>query len=91
MRLSLSDTLGNRDTSTSRDSRIVNGFAEDDKDIGVGRSIKRPGLTNRYSLPLGQSSATIGQALFGFTFVGEGSRTQSLVGIRGDKLTYPVS
>ena len=88
MRFSLANTLGNRDTSTLRDGRIVNGFSEVDGDIA--RAIKRPGLTLRYSLAVGHATApndVLGQGLHGWV-TPEG--TWTLLGIRGDSLTRPV-
>ena len=88
MRLKLANTLGNRDASTLKDERILNGLAEkvDEKNFYV---TKRPATVSSYSLPLGINNATKGQALFVMNIpkaVGIAS-SDTLIGVRGDKLT----
>ena len=90
-RLPVAVTLGNRDETTAKDGKLQNGFAE--KDGSTIRAIKRPGLVSEYSLGTGQAGATIGQLLFAFnTPSAPGiAGTSTLIGIRGDSLTRPVS
>lgn len=95
MRLSLAYTLGNRDATTQRDERILNGFAElegDQKKGGKSYAIKRPGLINTYLLATGVGGATQGQLLFSVSTPSAPGMagTSALIGIRGDKLTRPV-
>jgi len=90
-RLTVAHTLGNRDETTAKDSKLQNGFAEvDGKTI---RAVKRPGLVSSHSLATGQAGATIGQMLIAFnTPSAPGiAGTSTLVGIRGDVLTRPVA
>ena len=89
--LTVAHTLGNRDATTTKDSKLQNGFSEkDEKKI---RAVKRPGLVSSYSLATGQAGATIGQMLFAFnTPSAPGiAGTSTLIGIRGDVLTRPVA
>ena len=88
VRLRAAHTLGNRDSTTDKDGRILNGYAEVDGKIV--RAVKRPGLTSRYALATGQGGATIGQMLFVWRVEDTGGGEIRLAGIRGDKLTVPV-
>ena len=90
-RLPVAHTLGNRDETTAKDSKLQNGFAE--KDGNIVRAVKRPGLVSSYSLPTGQAGATIGQLLFSFSTPSAPgiAGTSTLIGIRGDVLTRPVT
>lgn len=54
MRLPLSNTLGNRDTSVTRDARLVNGYSEGDPSQGIARAVKRPAIVGAYSVTSGQ-------------------------------------
>jgi len=96
MRLRLANTLGNRDNTTAKDERVLNGYVEsqggrrrEDKALVT----KRPGMTSRYTLTTGQGDATIGQGLFTITTPSAPgiAGTDTLIGIRGDKLTIPVT
>ena len=96
MRLGVANTLGNRDSTTAKDERVLNGIVEgqggrrrEDKAL----VIKRPGMTSRYTLGTGQAGATTGQLLFAWqTPSAPGiAGTATLVGIRGDALTRPVT
>lgn len=89
--LNVAHTLGNRDDTTDKDGKLQNGFAE--KDGSILRAVKRPGLVSSYSLATGQAGATIGQCLFAFqTPSAPGiAGTSTLIGIRGDQLTRPVT
>lgn len=96
MRLRVAHTLGNRDQTTDKDERILNGFAEvegDPKKGGRVYGVKRPGLTSRYTLATGLAGATTGQLLFAFTTPSAPgiSGTATLIGVRGDVLTIPVT
>lgn len=96
MRLRVAYSLGNRDETTDRDERILNGLVEsqggrrrDDKAL----VIKRPACVSTYTLVTGQGGATIGQGLFVFRIPSAPGIVggETLVGIRGDVLTSPVS
>ena len=96
MRLKLASTLENRDSTLDQDARILNGLVEsqggrrkDDKSM----VIKRPGCVSSYSLATGQGGATAAQGLFVMlTPSAPGiSGTVTLIGVRGDVLTIPVS
>ena len=89
--LTVAHTLGNRDATTAKDSKLQNGFAEQDgKKI---RAVKRPGMISEFTLGTGQAGATTGQLLFAFnTPSAPGiAGTSTLIGIRGDVLTRPVA
>ena len=88
VRMRVAVTLGNRDSTTDKDGRILNGYAEVDGQRL--RAVKRPGQTSRYALATGQGGATIGQLLFVWRIEDTGGSEIRLVGIRGDKLTAPV-
>ena len=88
VRLRAAHTLGNRDSTTDKDGRILNGYAEVDGKIV--RAVKRPALTSRYALATGQGGATIGQCLFSFNEENATGATTTLIGIRGDVLTRPI-
>lgn len=92
-RLDVANTLGNRGAVTTQDEKLVNGYAEVDSDLKRRKAVKRPGLVNRYSLGTGQAGATIGQGIFAFTTIGTPTIASAitLIGIRGDVLTRPVS
>lgn len=87
MRLPLAHTLGTRDETLTKDERMVNAFEEDKK------VVKRPGTTARYALTTGQSSASVGQMLMViFTPSAPGiAGTSTLIAIRGDAITRPVT
>ena len=89
--LRVAHTLGNRDETTTKDGKLQNGFAE--KDGSLLRAVKRPGMTSRYTLGTGQAGATIGQMLFAFqTPSAPGiAGTSTLIAVRGDTLTRPVT
>lgn len=90
-RIGVAHTLGNRDETVTKDAKLQNGFAEIDGK--VVRAVKRPGLVSSYSLTTGQAGATIGQLLFAFqTPSAPGiAGTSTLIGIRGDAITRPVT
>ena len=90
-RIGVANTLGNRDNTTSKDELLKNGFAEVDGDIK--RAVKRPALVSRYTLTTGQAGATIGQLLFAFQGPAAPgiSGTSTLIAIRGDAITRPVT
>jgi len=90
-RLTVAHTLGNRDETTTKDGKLQNGFAE--KDGSTIRAVKRPGLVLEYSLGTGQAGATIGQLLMSFSTPSAPgiAGTTTLIGIRGDVLTRPVT
>lgn len=82
MRIIPAYSLGNRDDTTDKDARILNGFIEGDET--VARAIKRPGLTSSYSVTTGTgSTSTTGQSLFAIT-------TPSAPGISGTALLFAV-
>ena len=91
MRLKLAATLGNRDSTTDKDERILNGFAEGDKDMSY--VLKRPACVTTYALAVGQGSATQGQGLFVMNLPGAPGvdASNTVIGIRGDVVTTPVS
>ena len=91
MRLPTVITLKNRGSTTTKDGRMLNAIAE--PDVSVVRAMKRSGMTSRYTLTTGQASATIGQLLFAFqTPSAPGiAGTSTLIGIRGDAITRPVT
>ena len=95
MRIRVGYTLGNRDETTNKDERILNGFVdvEGPKPTDPGLLNKRPGLVSRYTLGVGQASATAGQLVFGFSTPSAPgiAGTSTLIGIRGDVLTRPVT
>jgi len=82
LRLITAYTLGNRDATTDKDARVLNGFAE-----GEGaeiRAVKRPGLTSSYSVTTGTgATSTYGQGLFAIT-------TPSAPGIAGSPMLFAV-
>jgi hypothetical protein len=82
MRIILAYTLGNRDATTNKDARILNGFVESDENMV--RAIKRPGLNSSYSVTTGSgATSTSGQALFAIT-------TPSAPGIAGTAMLFAV-
>lgn len=91
VRISVAHTLENRSETTDKDAKLQNGFVEVDET--TVRAVKRPGLVSSYSLPTGQAGAMIGQMLMSIQtpsapgIVG----TSTLIGIRGDSLTSPVT
>lgn len=89
--LRVAHTLENRDETTDKDAKLQNGFAE--VDGKMVRAVKRPGMTSRYTLGTGQAGATIGQMLVSInTPSAPGiAGTSTLIGIRGDSLTRPVT
>ena len=95
MRLRIAQTLGNRDSTTDRDERILNGlvdgYANRKEDMPL--VFKRPALVSSYTLATGQGGATFGQGLFVMNLPGAPGvpATNTLVGIRGDQITIPVS
>lgn len=98
MRIKLAATLGNRDETTDKDERILNGFAESQggrRKEDKSSVVKRPGTTSRYTLAAGQfTTSSFGQAIFVVNFPaapGVSGTAPRLVGIRGDALTSPVS
>lgn len=88
-RLDLVNTIGARDTSTDRDEKIVNGYAEIDSQR---HAVKRPAVAGAYSTGTGHSSASfMGQGLFSWgsaTALSSASSGNSggFVAIRGDTL-----
>ena len=96
MRLRIANTLGNRDSTTDKDERVLNGLVESQ---GGRRStdntfvLKRPACVSSYTLATGQGGATFGQGLFVMNLPGAPGvpATNTLVGIRGDVVTIPVS
>ena len=91
MRLKVAVSLGNRDSNTDKDERILNGMVEaeggrrkDDK----ARTLKRPACVSTFTLAAGLGGR--GQALFVRTVPGVPG-VQNLIGIRGDQLTVPVT
>jgi hypothetical protein len=96
VRLKLANTLGNRDSTTDKDERILNGLVESQGGRRKGdkaQVLKRPACVSSFSLAAGQGGATQGQGSFVFnTPSAPGvSGSSTLVGIRGDTLTSPVS
>jgi hypothetical protein len=82
MRLIVAYGLQNRDETTDKDARILNGFAEGDGE--VVRAIKRPGLSSSYTVTTGTgATSTYGQALFAVT-------TPSAPGVSGSALLFAV-
>ena len=92
MRLPLAATLGNRDESTAKDERVLNGYVEVQGEYEAS-VVKRPGMTSRYSLGAGVAGATIGQLLIAIKGPSAPgiAGTSTLIGIRGDVLTRPVT
>ena len=94
MRLALASSLGNRDSTTAKDERVLNALIES---VGGRRKgdkatvAKRPGLISRYTISAG-AGGTIGQALFIMTTPSAPgvAGTNTLIGIRGDQVTIPV-
>ena len=90
-RIIVAYSLGNRDESTDKDARLLNGYAEGDGE--TMRAIKRPGLTSSYSVSTGTgATSTYGQALFSVnTPSAPGiSGTSLLFAVRGDVITRGV-
>lgn len=92
MRVRIANTLGNRDETTAKDERLLNCFAEVESK-SVVHTVKRPGLVSQYTLGVGVASATVGQLLFAWSTPSAPgiSGTATIIGIRGDRLTRPVS
>lgn len=95
MRLALAATLGNRDETTAKDERILNGLVESHGGRRKGDRatvIKRPGLLYGFQLLTGTGGATQGQGLFVYNTPSAPGVLGSivLIGIRGDVLTRPV-
>ena len=95
MRIRVANSLGNRDISTDKDERILNGIVESDggrRKEDKTRVVKRPACVSTQALATGLGGATQGQGLFVITVPGApGYRgTPTLIGIRGDQLTSPV-
>lgn len=95
-RLKLANTLGNHDDNTRKNERVLNGLV--DAQGGRRRDdrapvLKRPGCVSTYSLGTGQGGATFGQGLFVINTPGASGTSGSgtLVGIRGDVLTTPIT
>jgi hypothetical protein len=91
MRLILAYSLGNRDETTDKDARILNGFVEGDGE--VIRAIKRPGMTSSYSVTTGTgSTSTLGQSLFSVSGPSAPgiAGTSLLFAVRGDVLTRGI-
>ena len=96
MRIKIAATLGNRDSTTDKDERILNGLVENDggrRREDKSQVLKRPATVTTYSLAVGQGSATQGQGLFVMNLPGAPGvpATNTLIGIRGDVVTTPVS
>ena len=94
MRLQLANSLGNRDGTTDKDERILNGLVESEGGRRKGdksRVLKRPSCVSTFVLTTGLGGR--GQALFVRTLPGAPGipGTATLVGIRGDTLTTPVT
>lgn len=87
MRIPLAVSIENRSETTDKDGRMVNAFEEDKK------VVKRPGLVSRYTLTTGQAGATVGQLLMSFSTPSAPgiSGTTTLIAIRGDAITRPVT
>ena len=82
MRIIPAYSLQNRDNTTDKDARVLNGFVEGDE--SGARAIKRPGLASSYSVSTGTgATSTTGQALFAVT-------TPSAPGIAGTALLFAV-
>lgn len=82
MRLILAYSLGNRDQTTDKDARLLNGFAEGDGE--TLRAVKRPGMVSSYTVTTGTgATSTYGQALFSVN-------TPSAPGIAGTSLLFAV-
>lgn len=95
MRLPLATSLATRDGNLTKDARLLNAFVESQgrRKEDKATVFKRPGLTSRYTLGTGQGGATIGQGLFILTTPSAPgiAGTSTLIGIRGDVLTIPVT
>lgn len=82
MRLILAYSLQNRDETTDKDARLLNGFAEGDGE--TLRAVKRPGMVSSYTVTTGTgATSTYGQALFSVN-------TPSAPGIAGTSLLFAV-
>jgi hypothetical protein len=80
MRIPLATDLQNRNSTTDKDARLLNCFADD------GRAVKRPGLDHAYSVSAGHATAPldiVGQALFSWSTP---AGVSTLAAIRGDTL-----
>lgn len=95
-RLKLANTLGNHDENTRKNERVLNGMV--DAQGGRRRDdhayvMKRPACVSTYTLATGQGGATFGQGLFVINTPGSsgGAAGNTLVGIRGDVLTTPIT
>ncbi len=84
-------SLGNRDETTSKDSRLLNAFAEGDGESW--RAIKRPGMVSSYTVSTGTgSTSTYGQALFSVNGPSAPgiAGTSLLFAVRGDVITRGI-
>ena len=91
MRLVVFYSLQNRDETTTKDARILNGFAESDGE--VSRAIKRPGLASSYTVTTGVgATSTYGQALFSVNGPSAPgiAGTSLLFAVRGDVITRGI-
>ena len=87
MKLPVVTTLKNRGSTTVKDGRMLNAYAENKG--GVMRAVKRPSVVATFEALEG--GAGLGQGLFVFTVPGL-TPTQTLVGIQNDVLnTSPVT
>ena len=95
-RIRVANTLGNREASTAKDERVLNGIVESSggrRKTDQSYVFKRPALVSSYSLATGQGGATFGQGLFVINLPSAPGvpSTDTLIGIRGDIVTIPVS
>lgn len=93
-RVNLAFAIESRDGSTDSETRLVNAYV--DADGKVRRVVKRPGLVNTYSVSAGHATSPLdlrGQAIIGYsTESAPGvAGTTTLVAIRGDTITVPVT
>lgn len=91
MRIIAAYSLGNRDATTTKDARLLNGFAESDE--SNSRAYKRPGLVSSYSVSTGVgTTSTVGQSLFAVTGPSAPgiAGTSMLFAVRGDILNRGI-
>ena len=93
-RVNLAFAIESRDGSTDSETRLVNAYM--DIDGQIRRVVKRPALVNTYSVSAGHATAPLnlrGQGLISYsTESAPGiAGTTTLLAIRGDTLTVPIS
>lgn len=93
-RVNLAFAIESRDGTTDSETRLVNVYV--DSDGNKRRVIKRPALVNTYSVSAGHATAPLnlrGQGMISYsTESAPGiAGTTTLMAIRGDTITVPIS